>query len=133
MHELSDELLLTRLVEMGGMPARINELPNFRDQMLRLVRSDLRAVQSYRPNPGRALLDAPLTVFAGTEDMLAPPGAMSGWSAETTREFRQKSFGGGHFHFLGPAFPAFAVSVREEITIALRSLPREAGLALPAA
>ncbi|WP_306324055.1 MULTISPECIES: thioesterase II family protein [unclassified Streptomyces] len=114
-HELSDEQLMAQLTRMGGMHPRIDELPEFRERFLRLVRTDLGAVAGYRPDPARVPLSAPLTAFGGSDDIWAPPAALGGWAAETRGTFRVRYFEGGHFHFLGPEFPAFAAELVEEI------------------
>lgn len=114
-HALSDDQLMTQLARMGGLHPRIDELPEFRERFLRLVRTDLGAVAGYRPDPARVPLSAPLTAFGGCDDVWAPPAALGDWAEETRGEFRVRNFEGGHFHFLGPDFPAFAAELVEEI------------------
>ncbi|MFB8029011.1 MULTISPECIES: thioesterase II family protein [unclassified Streptomyces] len=124
---LSDVELARRLGRLGGLPDRLDELPEFRDRFLRLIRADLRALDSYRPDPRRRPLRCPLTVFASTEDVMAPPSGASAWSRETTAGFRQKVFDGGHFHFLGGTFPDFTETLATEIQHALGAV----GAAVP--
>ncbi|MFG2292985.1 thioesterase II family protein [Streptomyces sp. NPDC048603] len=119
---LSDTELARRLTRLGGMPDRIDELPEFRHRFLRLIRSDLRALDSYRPDPDRTPLSADLTVFASTDDVLAPVPGVPAWSRETSGEFRRRLFQGGHFHFLGDTFPAFTEVLAAEITQTLARL-----------
>lgn len=119
--DLPDEELMRRLTAMGGMHPRIDELPDFRARFLELVRSDLRAVAGYRPDPDRAPLDVPLTVFGAGEDTVAPPDSLHGWAAQTRARFSRLVFDGGHFHFLGSAFPDFAARLVQEIRQALGS------------
>lgn len=113
--ELNDEDLLRQMIAMGGMPERINAVPEFVTRFLRISRCDLRATESHEPAPDRAPLECPLTVFCGTDDPWAPPSAMAGWSGETRRQFRQRTFPGGHFYFLGSAFDGFTRAVVREI------------------
>jgi surfactin synthase thioesterase subunit len=120
---LPDDELMRRLTAMGGMHPRIDELPEFRARFLELVRSDLRAVAGYRPDPERPPLDVPLTVFGAAGDTVAPPHTLPGWSTQTRAGFGRLTFDGGHFHFLGPGFPDFAVGLVEEIRRALRPVP----------
>ncbi|UED88046.1 thioesterase II family protein [Streptomyces profundus] len=119
---LSDTELARRLARLGGLPDRIDELPEFRDRFLRLIRSDLHALDSYRPDPDREPLSADLTVFASTDDALAPVPGVSAWSRETSGDFRRRLFQGGHFHFLGETFPDFAEALAAEITHTLARL-----------
>ncbi|MFI0241428.1 thioesterase II family protein [Streptomyces sp. NPDC016845] len=99
--ELNDEQLLRALVTMGGTPERLGDIPEFRDRFLGITRADLRAAESYEPDPGRTPLSCPLTVFCGTDDAWAPLSTMSGWAAETATGMRQRVYSGGHFYFQG--------------------------------
>jgi surfactin synthase thioesterase subunit len=113
---LDDETLFKTLVGLGGLPARIGEVPEFRSQFLRVVRADLEAVASYRPAPGRRPLTCPLTVFGGVDDAFAPPAALQAWDQETSASPRHYLFPGGHFYFLDEAFPVLAARLREELS-----------------
>jgi surfactin synthase thioesterase subunit len=117
--DVSDRDLMAHLVALGGIPDRIDEVPQFRDQMLHLVRGDLRALAGYRPEAGGRRLDVPLTAFGGLDDVWAPPPSVAAWAGQTTGPFRHRSFPGGHFHFLGPAFGEFTAAVVGEIRRAL--------------
>ncbi|MFJ8946312.1 thioesterase II family protein [Streptomyces sp. NPDC102395] len=119
---LSDMEFVRRLTRLGGMPDRLNELPDFRDRFLQVVRSDLRALDSYRPDPEREPLSSALTVFASTDDALAPAPGAAAWAPETEGVFRRRLFPGGHFHFLADAFPAFTEALVAEIQEALGTL-----------
>ncbi|MFF3838342.1 thioesterase II family protein [Streptomyces sp. NPDC001930] len=113
--ELDDEQLMRAMVDMGGTPERISDIPEFRDRFLGITRSDLRAAESYAPAPDRIPLSCPLTVFCGTDDAWAPLPAMSGWAQETSIGSRQRVFGGGHFYFQGPALKGFTRDLVNEI------------------
>ena len=118
-HRLSDAELLRSLAEMGGLPDRLAEVPEFRDRLLSLVRADLTAVDGYRPPAGRDPLPVPLTAFGAIDDVWAPPGAVAAWRQETTGPFRLRWFTGGHFHFVRSGFREFADVVRTEIALAV--------------
>ncbi|GAA1905930.1 alpha/beta fold hydrolase [Streptomyces sodiiphilus] len=113
--ELDDEELLRTMVDMGGTPGRITEVPEFVARFLRVARADLRAAESYRPDPGRPPMSCPLTVFGGTEDAWAPLPAMAGWQNESLHACRRRVLPGGHFYFLGPALKGFTRDLIAEI------------------
>jgi surfactin synthase thioesterase subunit len=115
LHELDDEALLQTLIEMGGTPEQVRGVPEIRDRLLSTVRADLRAVDSYRPDPGRDPLQCPLTTFAGDEDHWAPPSSMPAWSSETVAGFEQRRYSGGHFYFLGDAFSDLGRHITESV------------------
>ncbi|QKW37594.1 thioesterase [Actinomadura sp. NAK00032] len=113
--ELPDRELIGALARFGGIPAELDELPEFRDRFVRLVRADLRALDSYVPQERRRPLDAPLTAFGAVDDELAPADTVEPWSRETAGGFRARMFTGGHFHFLGRSFAGFAKVLVEEV------------------
>ncbi|WP_165986786.1 thioesterase II family protein [Streptomyces sp. YIM 98790] len=116
--ELDDEGLLNAISAMGGLPGQLTSVPEFLARFLRLTRSDMRAVESYRPGLDRPALSCPLTVFCGTDDGWAPPAAMAGWSAQTGRRARRRVYPGGHFYFTGQALPRFTRELVAEIRAA---------------
>jgi surfactin synthase thioesterase subunit len=120
---VSDEQLMRVLSAGGGIPDRIDEVPQFRDRFLQVVRSDLRAVESYRPDPAREPLDVPLAAFAGDSDHLAPPAAVAAWVRETRAGFQVRFFSGGHFYFLGPMFSSLTAALTQEIERVRQQMP----------
>ncbi|MFC9700771.1 thioesterase II family protein [Streptomyces sp. NPDC056943] len=119
LHALDDTALLDVMLNLGGMPERVTEASEFLDRFLRTVRADLKAVDNYRPAPGRSPLSSPLTVFGGTQDAWAPASAMHLWRRETGARFAQRFFPGGHFYFLDSGFPALADQVVGQIEACL--------------
>lgn len=112
---LDDASLLSEVLAVGGTPARVADIPELREHFLRVVRADIAVLESYRPAPDRPALGVPVTAFAGTSDVWAPPTTMRPWAHETRGAFRLREFDGGHFYFLGPAFPGFARELVREI------------------
>jgi medium-chain acyl-[acyl-carrier-protein] hydrolase len=112
---LDEASLLSEVFALGGTPERVADIPELRDHFLRVVRADIAVLESYRPAPDRAALGVPLTAFAGTSDIWAPPTTMRPWARETRSDFRLREFAGGHFFFLGAAFPGFARELVGEI------------------
>ncbi|MGW6913933.1 thioesterase II family protein [Kitasatospora sp. NPDC054939] len=116
---LPDDALLRELGAMGGLPEQLTRVPEFVERFVRLTRSDLRAVESFRPAQDRTPLPCPISVFCGTEDAWGPPAAMAGWGLETSAGHRRRVYHGGHFYFLGDAMPGFAHDLVAEIGAAL--------------
>ncbi len=120
-HDSPDPDLIARLRSMGGMPERLDAVPEFRDRFLRLIRCDLKAVAEYRPYAHRPPLAASLTAFGATHDSWAPIASMAPWARQTRGPFSERIYAGGHFHFLGSSFEGFAADLVEEISAALPS------------
>jgi surfactin synthase thioesterase subunit len=121
LHELDDDALLDVLIAMGGTPPEVREMPAILSRLLPTVRADLRAVDTYRPDPGREPISSALTAFGGLEDRWAPPAAMPAWRRETAGRFEQRLYPGGHFYFFGTAFPGFARHLQHEVERAMFS------------
>jgi surfactin synthase thioesterase subunit len=112
--ELTDAELLAEMAEMGGLHKRVGEAPELLRRFLDLVRSDLRALNRYRPDPARPALASPLTAFGAAADKWAPPEAVGSWSSETSSVFRHRTFAGGHFYLFDMA-EAFAREIAREV------------------
>jgi medium-chain acyl-[acyl-carrier-protein] hydrolase len=116
---LDDDALLAEVAALGGTPGRVGEIPELREHFLRVVRADIAALESYEPAVDRPVLRCPVTAFAGTSDVWAPPTTMRPWARETRSDFHLRLFEGGHFFFLGPAFAHFTRDVVNEISSCL--------------
>ncbi|HEX8112428.1 MAG TPA: alpha/beta fold hydrolase [Kofleriaceae bacterium] len=115
LNDLDDASLLAEVLDLGGTPDRLIEIPELRTHFLRVVRADIAVLDSYQPAPDRAALGCPMTAFAGTGDVWAPPATMRPWARETCSDFCLRQFEGGHFYFLGPAFARFTRELVHEI------------------
>jgi medium-chain acyl-[acyl-carrier-protein] hydrolase len=115
LNDLDDASLLSEVLALGGTPDRLTEIPELRAHFLRVVRADIAVLDSYQPAPDRAPLGCPMTAFAGSSDVWAPPTTMRPWARETRSDFRLRPFEGGHFYFLGSAFPGFTRELVHEI------------------
>jgi surfactin synthase thioesterase subunit len=110
-----DEELVRALRRLGGLPARLDEYPDIRRRFLDLTRTDLTALDRYRPDPGRRPLAAPLTAFGGVADPLAPSVALAAWARHTTGPFRLRALPGGHFGLFDDGFKRFTPVLVGEI------------------
>jgi acyl transferase domain-containing protein/surfactin synthase thioesterase subunit len=123
---LDDATLLSEIAALGAMPDRVADLPELRAHFLRVVRADIAVLDSYQPAADRAVLDCPITAFAGTSDAWAPPATMRLWARETRREFHQHVYAGGHFYFLGPTFARMTRDLVRDIEPHLEQVARRA-------
>jgi surfactin synthase thioesterase subunit len=112
---LDDSSLLAEVIALGGTPERVGEIAELREHFLRIVRADIAVLESYQPAPGRAALCCPLTAFAGTDDVWAPPTTMRPWARETRSDFHLRMFEGGHFFFTGKSLAGFTREIVREI------------------
>jgi medium-chain acyl-[acyl-carrier-protein] hydrolase len=92
----SDDRLVEYLGSMGGMPDSLLEKAHWRNQLLPIIREDLKISDLYLYRHD-APLPCPITYFAGVADPWVKPQERQGWRAQTWSEFRLLEFSGGHF------------------------------------
>jgi medium-chain acyl-[acyl-carrier-protein] hydrolase len=97
---LSDLELVGALQRLyGGIPDAILNDPGFLREFLPTLRSDIAAVESYRPGPEPAL-SCPVTALVGAADSGVPVDEVNGWRLWTTGPFARHVLPGGHFTVL---------------------------------
>jgi pyochelin biosynthesis protein PchC len=96
-HRYGDQALVAELARVGGTDERILRDPELRDAILPLVRSDYRAVELYRYQPGPGV-DCPVTALVGDSDPQTTVDEASAWRDHCTGEFTLRVLPGGHFY-----------------------------------
>lgn len=99
LHLLGDRELLAKLIDMGGLPSRLQRHEQFLRSWLPRVRADLTACETYWPGK-LATLDCPLYAWTGSADWYAPPCTAQRW-LELAGEVTHTTFPGGHFFISG--------------------------------
>ncbi|MDP4501995.1 thioesterase II family protein [Nonomuraea turcica] len=93
---VSDEELLGRLAELGGLPAEILTEPELCELILPVLRADFTWLDTYEYEP-EPPIEVPIVAFAGAEDHSVTPDDMRGWARHTTAGFDLRVEPGGHF------------------------------------
>ncbi|MFF4354859.1 thioesterase II family protein [Streptomyces sp. NPDC001530] len=122
-HRRDDNGLIDELKKLSGTDAQILGDPDVLRMILPAIRSDYRAVESYRHQPGPAL-NCPIVALTGDDDPQVTLDEAKAWSGRTTGGFALKVYEGGHFYL-----NSHAASVMETIS----SFIEEPSLAGPAA
>lgn len=104
---VSDERLVAELRKLGGSDAAMLADPELLAMILPAIRSDYRAVESYRHEPGRRL-DCPVTAFTGDRDPRVSVGEARAWAEHTTGPAELHVLPGGHFFLVEQAAPMIA-------------------------
>ena len=94
---LDDDRLVAALGRIGGSDPRLLAMPEMRELILPAIRADFRLVERYAAAPG-GMLGCPVTAYSATDDRIAPPPVMAGWSRVSTGPMAQRTFAGGHFY-----------------------------------
>ncbi|ATW47934.1 thioesterase II family protein [Streptomyces peucetius] len=96
---LDDRAMVQALGDLGGTDRRLLEDEDVLRMVAPAIRSDYRAVRTYRHAPG-PLLPCPVTALVGDQDAMAPVDDVEKWASYTSAEFSLKVFQGGHFYLL---------------------------------
>jgi surfactin synthase thioesterase subunit len=114
---LPDEAFLERLVDLGDTPAEAVAVPELRELLLPMLRSDFQWLRSYAYHD-EPPLPTPIVAFAGSEDGVVAPEVMNGWERHTSAGFTLHLLPGDHL-FLRAA----ATRLAELVTADLRTGP----------
>ncbi len=117
MHLLDDKEFLNRMIAMGGVPKEIQPYQELLEFMLPLVRSDIKALETYRYQEGPAL-KCPLIVLGGHEDSKVDQKQLVDWGHVAAQTPLVKIFPGGHFYYLKQR-PEVLAFVKEQILLCL--------------
>ncbi|RJL20550.1 thioesterase II family protein [Bailinhaonella thermotolerans] len=94
-----DDGFVAALLALGGSDAELLADPDMRELVLPYVRSDFRAVESYRHRPGPPLA-APVTALIGAEDPKVDAARAEGWRDLTRGGFALRALPGDHFYLV---------------------------------
>ncbi|GAA3446649.1 thioesterase II family protein [Planomonospora venezuelensis] len=93
--DLPDEAFVDQLVRRAGAPEELRDVPELRELLLPVLRSDFTWIKRYRYTP-EPPLDVPVVAFAGLDDGEVPPDDMLGWARHTRAGFGLRTLRGGH-------------------------------------
>lgn len=96
-HQLDDDAVVAELRALAGTDPRVLGNPELRELVLPLVRTDYRAIETYRPRLHQPL-PCSITALIGDSDPLVTRGEAEAWREYTTGRFELRSFPGGHFY-----------------------------------
>ncbi|GAA2404670.1 alpha/beta fold hydrolase [Actinomadura vinacea] len=96
-HKGGDAALIAELDRLSGTDRRVLRDEDVLRMVLPSMRSDYRAVETYRHRPGPKL-DCPVVVLAGEDDPRVDMDEAKAWGDHTTGAFEVCTFPGGHFY-----------------------------------
>jgi surfactin synthase thioesterase subunit len=97
-HQLPREAFRTKLKELGGMQEEILEDSGMMEYLEPILRSDFKAVETYRHVP-KEVLDIPILALYGSEEKLSQQ-AVEAWQNESKNRLDVRCVQGGHFFIL---------------------------------
>lgn len=112
--EHDDEKMIERLSQYNGTPPEVLQHQELMSLMAPAIRADFALVADYVYKPG-ALLDLPVTAFAGRSDDQTSREQIDGWGRETRSAFIQHWFDGDHF-FIRPQMEQVVAQLNRELS-----------------
>nr|AXL06071.1 thioesterase [uncultured bacterium] len=95
-HQVSDARIVSELRTLSGTDTTMLADPEVLRMILPAVRSDYRAIETYRHDPDRKL-DCPVTVLTGDSDPRVSIDEARAWDEHTTGPTDLQVLPGGHF------------------------------------
>ncbi|MEU9716490.1 alpha/beta fold hydrolase [Streptomyces sp. NPDC047976] len=114
LHARDDDTLIARVRSLSGTDPALLADPGFRALILPALRSDYRAVETWRHEPGPPLR-TPVSVLCGDSDPRASVAEAMGWRDVAGAGFGFRLFPGGHFYLAGGQHAAVVRAVAEDL------------------
>jgi medium-chain acyl-[acyl-carrier-protein] hydrolase len=95
--DVTDEVLLDELRRDEVAPPEVLADSELMALLLPVLRADLAVVASYRDDPARPPLRAPLRLYHGWDEVPDPDRLVADWAPAATEPPRAHGFPGGHF------------------------------------
>jgi medium-chain acyl-[acyl-carrier-protein] hydrolase len=92
----SDEELVARLRDYGGVPDSLLENAELMELTLPMIRADFTISEAYR-RPRHDSLTCPVTALGGEDDPWVTEEELRAWQNTTRSEFQWQLFAGNHF------------------------------------
>lgn len=118
-HTRDDAGVLQELRTLNGTSGEVLENEELLRMALPAIRSDYRAIESYRCEPGRRI-SCPITALTGDADPRASVDEVRDWAQHTTEELELTVLSGGHF-FLNDHVPQVLDIISERLLPTTRS------------
>ncbi len=117
-HQGDDDALIEHIRLLSGTDSRVLDDEELLRVVLPAIRSDFRAIETYRCPPGRRI-GSPTTVLLGDTDPRATPEQAEAWREHTDASFEKRVFPGGHF-YLTPRQDEVVAAVADRLAAFVR-------------
>ncbi|WFB10995.1 alpha/beta fold hydrolase [Streptomyces sp. LX-29] len=115
-HLLDDAGLLKEIQALSGTQARILDDPDMVRMIVKPLRADYTAIETYSHSSG-VRLRCPVSAFVGDCDPRVTPAEAEAWRGLTSGPFWLRTFSGGHFYLNGAEREVAAAMVEDLRTL----------------
>jgi surfactin synthase thioesterase subunit len=98
LHRSGDQAIIAEMRRLNATDADVLDDPSFLELVLPVLRSDYKAVETYRCHPPHAAVACPVVALIGDDDPQAPREECLRWREHTRGRFDLHVFEGGHFY-----------------------------------
>jgi pyochelin biosynthetic protein PchC len=99
LHQQTDQALIEELKHLSGTNSDLLADPEALEMILPAIKSDYRAIETYRPGDTRPL-QAPITAIIGADDTRVTIDEAKAWHRHSTASFDLRVLSGGHFYLI---------------------------------
>jgi medium-chain acyl-[acyl-carrier-protein] hydrolase len=97
--DLPDSDLLRHVIQLyGGIPPEVLNEPELVEMMARVLKADLRVIETYQYAAEEAL-HCPIAAYGGQTDPWVTQVELNAWREQTVSMFTAEQYEGGHFYF----------------------------------
>lgn len=96
-HRRSDEGVIAEIQYLSGTDSKLLDDQEVVQMILPAIRSDYKAIETYRYDPGPKL-SCPILALVGNSDTRNTIDEVKDWGQHTSREFHLQVYPGGHFY-----------------------------------
>lgn len=96
LHTLPDEQFKNEILKLGGTDRRVFEIDELSEFFIRLLKSDLKIIETYRSDKEYEIAKTDITALTGIDDDITYE-EMTEWKQYTSGEFDIFQFSGNHF------------------------------------
>lgn len=97
---LPNDEFISRLIKYGGIPKEVLKEKELLELFIPILRADFKAVETYHYKKNNFLIDVPITVMIGKNDILTSYEEALRWQDITKSKIFIIEFSGGHFFII---------------------------------
>ncbi|MEW2484819.1 alpha/beta fold hydrolase [Streptomyces sp. NPDC048411] len=113
LHRAADDVLVAGVTRLGTLGGDAYSVPELRELLLPVLRSDYRLIETYHPERP-AVLRTPVVAYLGDRDPGVSQRQIVAWAELTSGGFALRSFAGDHF-YLAPREAELTADIAERL------------------